>query len=161
MAEVAVGAMVIGTAVSIYGNHKKSKAEEAALRARAEAKEVQASVLLERLEDNMKLMKIQGKSFIEDQAASFAAGNVEVGTGSPLMAYERSLRIIESEMARETKETMHNVNMLRAGADIDIGMASKQSQISSMETAGLFFQGVGGVASSLSNRSSSRSTKTT
>ena len=141
---MAVGAAVVavaGLAVTLYGNHKASEAQEEAMNAKAAAKRKQADDLMERFEQNVLALEVSGKQFGEGQSAQFAKGGVEIGEGSPLLAIENTFSSVQRQIGIERKEAEDKAELLRSGADVDVTLGGDIRTAGQIQNVGTFLQG--------------------
>jgi len=145
-AAAGIGIVVAGTAAQMIAARKAAKAEERALRAKADAKRIQATELLKRSEFNIKELELEAEEFKAAQTTSFAKAGVALGTGVSLSALEDTQARLTKAVNQSRKEAQFKAGQLRAGADIDSRLASDSRSVSRRERAGIFLGGAGKIA---------------
>lgn len=131
-AEVAVGALIVGTALNVYGQQKAAEAQAGAARADAANKAALAQEVMDRANVNAETMMREGRNMAGNQASQYAAGNVDVGSGTPLLAMENTLA--------ETRRKINNMETearFRAQQYLISGAAEKDLADQTMQ-AGYF-----------------------
>ena len=131
---VAAAAMLAGTALTIYGQRKASKARQSAMNARANALREKASFLKERFKFNKEALYQVGEVLKSAQIGAFAKGGVDISAGSPLMMMEAANSEIEQQLAIEQKELDAQVASLESGADIETSMMGQEKSASRLRT---------------------------
>src|ERR1019366_6897343 len=142
---------VAGTAIQVYGQIQSANAQANAATQDADAKRMMSQEVQDRQNLNRETMRRQGEATMGNQASQYAAGNVDVGSGSPLMTMENTLA-----------ETNRKINNNQIEADFRSRMyligAANEDQVSNADrTAGWWKAGstILTSASSIYNGSSS------
>ena len=143
---IMVGAAVLGTGVSIYGQRKAAKARQAALNAAAGAKRQAALAMLDRFELNKKMIQEEGRVIQGKQVGAFAKAGVDVGEGTPLAVLEQTNKTIVKTIDLEEMEVDAQVAAMLAGASADETAGYQAKEASKYQMLGTFFSGAGTAA---------------
>src|SRR5687768_15666730 len=114
---IAAFAVVAGTAIGIKGDIDAASAESDAARKDAALKRLQAEETEKRAQMNMKITDEEGDVIEGEMVSAYAKGNVDIGSGSPLMALAEQGYRTRREMANLYTEAKFRADMLRAGAE--------------------------------------------
>ncbi len=140
---------VAGTAIQVYGQIQSANAQANAATQDADAKRMMAQEVEDRQTLNRETLRRQGVTEMGNQSSQYAAGNVDVGSGSPLMTMENTLA-----------ETNRKINNNQIEADFRSRMylisAANEDQVSAADTnsgwwkaAGTILTGAAGIAKGL------------
>lgn len=127
MALVALAAA--GTAVQVYGQIQSANAQANAATQDADAKRLMAQEVQDRQNLNRETMRRQGEATMGNQSSQYAAGNVDVGSGSPLMTMENTLaetnrKINNNQIEADFRSRMY---LISAGNEDDVANADRTS----------------------------------
>lgn len=148
MAAGAAVATVVGTGISLVGQHQAAKAEEAAARFNANQKRIQALELLERFEINSATMRGEAELLKAQQQTSFASKGIDVGSGSALSVIEETNSMTARQIILDRREAEFKAEQIRLGASNDESLASDLRRANNLRMAGTFLSGAGQAASS-------------
>jgi hypothetical protein len=81
----------VGTAIQVYGQIQSANSQSDAAKKDAAAKTAMSDEVQARAVLNRKYLDQQGQEQMGNQISQYAAGNVDVGSGSPLMSLEHTL----------------------------------------------------------------------
>lgn len=109
------GAMIAGSAVSAYGQYQSAKAQAKTAKNQADAKELEASKLLERAAINAQATERTGKEVEAQQISSFIASGVEID-GTPLSVLEDTADKISRQIALDMEAAEFDAEQMRRGA---------------------------------------------
>tara|TARA_R110000782_G_scaffold183574_1_gene273867 strand:+ start:4807 stop:5274 length:468 start_codon:yes stop_codon:yes gene_type:complete len=155
MATGAAVAAVAGTAITIAGQRKAAKAQEAAANSNAAQKRLQAMELLDRFEINSQGLKAEGELMKAQQQTSFAGKGIDIGSGSALSVIEETNSLVARQILLDRKEAIFKASQLQRGADTDTRLAGDIRSASRLAQVGTFLSGAGSAAGSLSGGSKS------
>lgn len=146
---MAVGAIAAaaGTAISLYAEEKRQKAQKRAAEAQAEAKRQQAFELLARSEINIERLKKEAELFRSRQTVAIAAGGADVGSGANLLVQEQLVSDLANSIANQRREARFKSEQLFRGADIDTNLAGDIQKAGNLSLLGGALSGAGQVAS--------------
>ncbi len=144
MSAVAIGAIVAGTALTVYGNYKESQAQEEAARAKAEAKRAQAFEILGRSETNIKRLELEAGEFRSTQQAAIVRGGLDISAS--LVQVEQFNKGFMDMIADQKREAMFKAEQLLMGADLDLRLASDIASVRNIQAAGTIVGGAGRAA---------------
>jgi hypothetical protein len=132
--EIGLGiAALVGTGAQVYGNVAAARSQEEAARREAEFKMIQADELMERQRINEQIMVEQGDEMGSAYVAAFAStGRGGGGVGGQL----RIKRDVERSIANSHREAEFKAKMLRAGADVEMDLASDAVSAAWISSAG-------------------------
>lgn len=139
MAVGAIIATVAGVGVKAVSTIMASKAAGRRARKEAELRELEADATLERAEINKQVTRRQFKRIKEQTITSFAAGNVDLGSGSPLQV------LTEQRFDRNNAIRNINITAQTSAENIRAGAKSFRDAASGAETAGI----IGGIGTVL------------
>jgi len=154
MATGAAIAAVAGTAITIAGQRKAAKAQQAAANANAASKRLQAMELLDRFEINTQKLKAEGEVMKGQQQAGFAGKGIDIGSGSALSVIEETNSLVARQILLDRKEAIFKSNQLISGAEADTRLAGDIRSSSNLAQAGTFLSGAGSAASVFAQRPS-------
>ena len=117
MAEGAFISKGVGIYMQMQGNRMQMQAEQRQLAATAAEMRRQAQETKERFKMNKGFMKREGRSFIQQQAASFASSGIQAG-GLTLLQMEEGFRATQEAINVEKFETESQVTALMEGARV-------------------------------------------
>lgn len=140
---MAAGAVAAGVGLDIYASRKAMKQETAALEAQAAERELAATELMERFEIRSEISRMETTKLIGKQKAAFAKGNVDVGTGTPLLAAEEAFRLSERAISLEKREADFEYNQLLRAAEADKAAAEDERKAFKIRTISKVIQGGG------------------
>lgn len=143
----AIAVAVASTGVQMYSARKAAKAQERTMRAKAEAKRIQAEELLKRNEYNIEQLELEAEEFSGAQIARMAKSGVGLGVGVSLTALEQTQERLTRAVNISRREAEFKASQLRAGADIDTRLGSDIRSASRRERAGIFLSGAAKTAS--------------
>lgn len=113
----------VGAAVQLYGMIAGAKAQSNAAERSAYFKHLQAQELIERQQINEQIMREQAVDAQKDWGSSAAGtGFAATGLGGKLRIHQRMQEAIE----HTRRDAEFKARMLRAGGDIESGLASDQ-----------------------------------
>jgi len=135
MGAAAAGVVVAGTAMKIYGDSQRAKAESRAAQASAESKRIQAYDILKRVKYNMAATREEGESFKAGQIGRYIAGGVEL-QGSALLALEDTAHKLSMDLINQRYEADAKANALFRGADIDTQLSGDIEKAQKWNTYG-------------------------
>lgn len=128
-----VGSAVAGSGLTIWGQVSAANAQEEAARKNAELKAVQAEELLARQAINEQIMRDKAEESGLLYGASFAStGREGAGVGGIL----RIRRDAEEAISLSRRDAEFKARMLRAGADVELSLASDAVSASWISGAG-------------------------
>lgn len=122
MAIGAAAATIVGTGISLYGQHKQKKAQESAIRENAEAKRLQAFEILGRAETNIQRLREQAEVFKAGQLGRVVRGGAAI-RGQTLVQLEQVNSDVLNAIADQRREVNFKSEQLFRGADIDVRLA--------------------------------------
>ena len=143
---VAVGAVAVGTYLSIQAQREQAKAQQGALNAQADAKRVAAFEILDRFDVNAATLKREGRVFLASQIAAAAKAGVDIRSGSVLSALEDTNSKIQRQFLIEKREAEFKSTKLLRGADIDVRLGGDIRTAQKRHTIATVISGVGGIA---------------
>lgn len=126
MALIAVAAA--GTAIQVYGQMQAANARSAAANDEANAKRLMAQEVQDRMNLNRETLRKQGDTMIGNQRSQYAAGNVDVGSGSPLLTMENTFAETKRKINDQQIEADFRSRMDIIGAASDERLASQYQQ---------------------------------
>jgi hypothetical protein len=148
---LAVGAMVGGTVLGARSQLQEGREIEALSRERAAIDEANARAVERQTREAVLLEQERGRKFLKTQKAQFAAANVRVDVGSPLVVAAQTRADLLKDIGFIFERGETEASRLRSGADIErrTGEAARrQSRWRAFATLG---QGLGSLGLQLDN----------
>lgn len=134
--EVAAGLLLAGTAVNVFGQVKEANDRADAEKQAAELKRIEAKEILDRAQVNSQELLKESDVFQSNQVGGYAAGNVDVTTGSPLIAMEQTHSFYQKQIANLNREAKFRSDQaIRSGASLD-ELASQTQQAGTVRAIG-------------------------
>jgi len=138
---MAVAAIAVaGTAFQMYANNKAVKAQQAAANEQAELKRQQAADVMERFELNARDLRREGEIFKSRQVSSFAKSNVDVGSGSTLLALEQTQDTITRQIELDRIEGKAQANALLRGGEYDLKAGEQARKVGKYNNYNILLQ---------------------
>lgn len=128
--------LAAGTAISVYGQMQQAKAQSDAANKDASAKQAMAQEVLDRQQFNKETLTRQGDIMVGNQASQYAAGNVDVGSGSPLAAMENTLAATRRKIHIDDQEANFRAQQYLIGATSEQEFASQSQQAGNIRAGG-------------------------
>lgn len=119
--ELAAGAAIVGTATSVYGQIKGAQAQSEANEAKANLQREEADELLDRQAMNEKILRQNAAQAGLEYSATVGSNGLDQSGIGGLLTIQKNLDQTVSDTRREAD---FKAKMLRAGADIETGLAS-------------------------------------
>lgn len=118
--EVAVGMLAAGTIVNVFGQVKEANDRADAEKQAADLKRIESKEILDRAQINTQELLIESDVFQANQIGGYAAGNVDVTTGSPLIAMEQTHSFYQKQITNLNKEAkFRSEQALRSASSLD------------------------------------------
>ena len=148
MSAFLAAAVVVGTAIQMYSSSQEAKAKQNAANAAARAKRIQANELLDRFFLNRDAMTLEAQAFQGSQIGAFAKSDIELGSGTSMLALETTNKRLLRQLEIDQKEAEFKARQLRIGADIDVQLGSDIRRAQKSKNASIFLNGATSVAKS-------------
>lgn len=118
--EVAAGLMLAGTVVNVFGQVKEANDRADAEQQAAELKRIESKEILDRAKINTQELLMESDTFQANQIGGYAAGNVDVTTGSPLIAMEQTHSFYQKQITNLNREAKFRAQQdMRAASSLD------------------------------------------
>ena len=139
MALLAVAAA--GTAIQVYGQMQAANAQANAATQDADAKRLMAKEVQDRQDITRETFRRQGVAMMGNQSSQYAAGNVDVGSGSPLMTMENTLAEVNRKINNNQIEADFRSRMYLIGAGNEDALAAGDRSSAWWKAAGTILTG--------------------
>lgn len=133
---MAEGLMVTGTALSVWGQLEETNAQAKAAQDQATLRDIEARETLERAKINEQSILKERDVTFSAQTAGFAAGNVDVTTGTPLMVMEATGAFYREEVANMKREANFRAGQLQSEAGSYRESADSTRKVGAIKIAG-------------------------
>lgn len=139
---MAAGAvMLAGTAISVYGQVKAANDKADAEQRAAELKRIESKEILDRAKINESVLGTEEIGAISNQIGGYAAGNVDVTTGSPLIAMEATHSYYQRELLNMQREAKFRSDQSLAGAASADTLSGEERSAGILNAAGSVITG--------------------
>lgn len=143
----------VGALFSAYGQISQAQAQASAARADAANKQAKATETLSRASFNKTSLQIEMDEKAGNVSSQYAAGNVDVGSGSPLSVHENTLAAGRRKMFMMQNEANWEAQEDMISANAENTLAGQKEQAGYLGAAGSL---LGGAANIAMNSSSSK-----
>lgn len=126
----AAALMFAGTAISVFGQAKEAGAVADKERDAANLKRIEAKEILDRAQINEQALMSEEEQLIANQVGGYAAGNVDVTQGSPLITMQNTHAFYKREIANMNREAKFRATQ-------DLRTASSYDEAASATSAAL------------------------
>lgn len=149
---MAAGAIIaaVGVGVSIYGQINQAQQQAAAAQREAANREAMAQETYARAALNKQSLGYQMNEQVGNQKSSYAAGNVDIGSGSPLVTMENTLAMGRRKMFMDQEQANFEAQQDLIGAGNDRTLADQTMQAGYINSAGTLLTGAGSFAKNYS-----------
>ena len=109
--------LVAGTAISVYGQIGAAEEQANSAKQQGAIKDIEARETLERAKMNEVEILRESENFQTRQFSGFAAGNVDITTGTPLMVMESTSAFFRREIETVNREANFRAQQTKYEAD--------------------------------------------
>ena len=127
---------IAGTAIQVYGQIQGAQAKAGAAATEAAAKQAMAQEVQDRQNLNRETLTMQGDAQIGNQVSQYARGNVDVGSGSPLMTMENTYATVKRKINNDQIEADFRSRMDLLSSANDQNLSNQYSQAGGWNAAG-------------------------
>ncbi len=107
---VETAVLLAGTAVSVYGQLKQADERASAEEKAARLKSIEAKEIMDRAAINEAAILGESQGMQDKQLSGFAAGNVDVTTGSPLLVMQSTANFYNREIINANRDAKYRAN---------------------------------------------------
>lgn len=142
----------VGMGVSMYAQYQEGQDKAQAATRDAANKQLMAQETLDRAAINRQSLERQAKEQTGNQSSQYAAGNVAVNSGSPLMVMENTYASARRKIYMDQENANWEAQQdLISGAN-ETTLANEQSEAGDIGAAGSLLTGAASIASKMSSQ---------
>lgn len=152
---IMAGMAAAGGIVSIMGQRKADEDRAAAADKEAFLKEIQAAEVQKRTLINIDIQRREGRTLVGQQVSGYASSGVDVGTGSPLLAYQDAVQSTIQNVQRTQEEGDFERYQLKQEAQSSRDFASQIRGAKDLKSLSILFGAASSAASAYGGGGSS------
>lgn len=144
-AAIALGAMAVGTGLSVYGQMQQAKTAQRVGEFNAKQAEEEALNVEMESKENMRRRRAEGARFRSSQRAQIASSGAQLGTGTALELEAETAGLMKLEELDMRRASQIEARRLRAGGAMGLYQAKRESQALKIGAGASLLSGLGNI----------------